>query len=144
MARWYIIHAYSGFENKVKESILSEARRMGLEAFIDAVEVPAETVTEVFKGKKRAVEKKVFQRPLCCGVIDTFNRSRRFHRHAARLGVDATSHNAGTGHCLSRRRRTRRSDAQEHWSARGLSQRHWKKGAQPAHHFLAGLWSGLS
>ncbi|MFP5434133.1 MAG: transcription termination/antitermination NusG family protein, partial [Alphaproteobacteria bacterium] len=30
MARWYIIHAYSGFENKVKESILSEAERMGL------------------------------------------------------------------------------------------------------------------
>ena len=58
MSRWYIIHAYSGFENKVKESILSEARRMGLEAFIDAVEVPAETVTEVFKGKKRQIERK--------------------------------------------------------------------------------------
>ena len=28
MARWYIIHAYSGFENKVRESILSEAERM--------------------------------------------------------------------------------------------------------------------
>ena len=58
MSRWYIIHAYSGFENKVKESILAEARRMGLEAFIDAVEVPAETVTEVFKGKKRQIERK--------------------------------------------------------------------------------------
>ena len=32
MARWYIIHAYSGFENKVRESILSEAQRMGLSA----------------------------------------------------------------------------------------------------------------
>ena len=32
MARWYIIHAYSGFENKVKEAILSEAERTGLEA----------------------------------------------------------------------------------------------------------------
>ena len=29
MSRWYIIHAYSGFENKVKETILSEARRLG-------------------------------------------------------------------------------------------------------------------
>jgi len=58
MSRWYIIHAYSGFENKVKDAILAEARRMGLEAFIDAIEVPAETVTEVVKGKKRAVERK--------------------------------------------------------------------------------------
>lgn len=58
MARWYIIHAYSGFENKVKEAILTEAQRMGLDAFIEAVEVPAETVTEVFKGKKRQVERK--------------------------------------------------------------------------------------
>jgi transcriptional antiterminator NusG len=58
MARWYIIHAYSGFENKVREAILSEATRKGLDVFIESVEVPAETVTEVFKGKKRAVERK--------------------------------------------------------------------------------------
>ncbi len=60
MARWYIIHAYSGFENKVREAILSEATRMGLDAFIDEVSVPTEETTEVFKGKKRKVEKKVF------------------------------------------------------------------------------------
>ena len=30
MARWYIIHAYSGFENKVRDSILSEAERMAV------------------------------------------------------------------------------------------------------------------
>ncbi|OYU14056.1 MAG: transcription termination/antitermination protein NusG [Alphaproteobacteria bacterium PA4] len=60
MARWYIIHAYSGFENKVREAILTEATRMGLDAFIDEVSVPTESVNEVFKGKKRTVEKKVF------------------------------------------------------------------------------------
>ena len=32
MARWYIIHAYSGFENKVRESILAEAERLAVEA----------------------------------------------------------------------------------------------------------------
>ncbi|WP_416907908.1 MAG: transcription termination/antitermination protein NusG [Polymorphobacter sp.] len=58
MARWYIIHAYSGFENKVREAILSEATRKGLDVFIDSVEVPAESVTEVVKGKKRVVERK--------------------------------------------------------------------------------------
>jgi transcriptional antiterminator NusG len=60
MSRWYIIHAYSGFESKVREAILAEAQRMGLDAFVEAVEVPTETVTEVVKGKKRQVEKKFF------------------------------------------------------------------------------------
>jgi transcriptional antiterminator NusG len=59
MARWYIIHAYSGFENKVRDSILSEAERMGLEALVEAVEVPTETITEVKRGKKVQVERKV-------------------------------------------------------------------------------------
>ncbi len=58
MARWYIIHAYSGFENKVRESILAEAERKGLEALVEAVEVPHETVTEVKRGKKVQVERK--------------------------------------------------------------------------------------
>jgi transcription termination/antitermination protein NusG len=58
MARWYIIHAYSGFESKVKESILAEAERKGLEALVEAVEVPHETVTEVKRGKKVQVERR--------------------------------------------------------------------------------------
>jgi transcription termination/antitermination protein NusG len=58
MARWYIIHAYSGFENKVRESILSEAQRMGLSEAVEQVEVPTETVTEVKRGKKVQVERK--------------------------------------------------------------------------------------
>ncbi|MEM7702687.1 MAG: transcription termination/antitermination NusG family protein, partial [Pseudomonadota bacterium] len=43
MARWYIIHAYSGFENKVKEAILAEAERLGLEEGVEEIEVPTET-----------------------------------------------------------------------------------------------------
>ncbi|QQN73233.1 MULTISPECIES: transcription termination/antitermination protein NusG [Croceicoccus] len=58
MARWYIIHAYSGFENKVKESILAEAERTGLDQLVEAVEVPTETVTEVKRGKKVQTERK--------------------------------------------------------------------------------------
>ena len=58
MARWYIIHAYSGFENKVRDSILSEAERMGLSQLVEEVEVPTETVTEVKRGKKVQVERK--------------------------------------------------------------------------------------
>jgi transcriptional antiterminator NusG len=58
MARWYIIHAYSGFENKVREAILSEAERKGLDQLVEAVEVPTETITEVKRGKKIQVERK--------------------------------------------------------------------------------------
>ncbi|EQB18627.1 MULTISPECIES: transcription termination/antitermination protein NusG [Novosphingobium] len=58
MARWYIIHAYSGFENKVKESILSEAERMGLSQLVEDVQVPHETITEVKRGKKVQTERK--------------------------------------------------------------------------------------
>jgi transcriptional antiterminator NusG len=59
MARWYIIHAYSGFESKVRDSILSEAERLGLSPLVEAVEVPTETITEVKRGKKVQVERKV-------------------------------------------------------------------------------------
>ena len=58
MARWYIIHAYSGFENKVRDSILAEAERLGLSQAVESVEVPTETVTEVKRGKKVQVERK--------------------------------------------------------------------------------------
>jgi transcription termination/antitermination protein NusG len=60
MARWYIIHAYSGFENKVREQILADATRMGLDALVESVEVPTETVTEVRRGKKVQSERKFF------------------------------------------------------------------------------------
>jgi transcription antitermination factor NusG len=58
MARWYIIHAYSGFENKVKEAIQAEAERLGLAQLVEQIEVPSEQVTEVKRGKKVSVERK--------------------------------------------------------------------------------------
>ncbi|MBA3053598.1 MAG: transcription termination/antitermination factor NusG [Sphingomonadales bacterium] len=58
MTRWYIIHAYSGFENKVRDSILAEAERKGLTPLVEEVEVPTETITEVKRGKKVQVERK--------------------------------------------------------------------------------------
>nr|WP_314443120.1 transcription termination/antitermination protein NusG [uncultured Sphingomonas sp.] len=60
MSRWYIIHAYSGFENKVRESILSEAKRLNLEALVESVEVPTEKVTEIRRGKKVTSDRKFF------------------------------------------------------------------------------------
>ncbi|USI74441.1 transcription termination/antitermination protein NusG [Sphingomonas morindae] len=60
MSRWYIIHAYSGFENKVKEAILADASRLGLEQLVEAIEVPTEKVTEVRRGKKVTSDRKFF------------------------------------------------------------------------------------
>jgi transcription termination/antitermination protein NusG len=60
MSRWYIIHAYSGFENKVRDSILSEAKRLGLETLVEAVEVPTEKITEIRRGKKVTSDRKFF------------------------------------------------------------------------------------
>ena len=60
MSRWYIIHAYSGFENKVRDAITAEATRMGLDQLVEAVEVPTEKVTEVRRGKKVTSDRKFF------------------------------------------------------------------------------------
>ena len=58
MSRWYIIHAYSGFENKVRDSIQSEANRLGLARFVEDIEVPTETITEIKRGKRVESERK--------------------------------------------------------------------------------------
>jgi transcriptional antiterminator NusG len=60
MSRWYIIHAYSGFENKVRDAIQSEAARLGLATLVEQVEVPTEKVTEVRRGKKVTSDRKFF------------------------------------------------------------------------------------
>lgn len=59
-AKWYVIHTYSGYENKVAQSIETVIKNRGLEDLIQAVVVPTETVTEVTKGKAKDVERKTF------------------------------------------------------------------------------------
>ncbi len=54
---WYILHAYSGFERKVKESIESRIQAFGLESKIKQIVIPTEAVTETVNGKKRTVER---------------------------------------------------------------------------------------
>ena len=58
--RWYIIHAYSGFERKVKESLESRVQAFGLQAKIGRVVIPMETVTQVRNGKKYNMEQLVY------------------------------------------------------------------------------------
>jgi transcriptional antiterminator NusG len=58
--RWYIVHAYSNFENKVAESIRDQAKQRGLVDLIDEVLVPKEKVTEARRGRKVETERKFF------------------------------------------------------------------------------------
>jgi transcription termination/antitermination protein NusG len=58
--RWYIIHAYSNFENKVAESIREQAKQRGLADHFDEILVPKERVTEVRRGRKVDTERKFF------------------------------------------------------------------------------------
>ncbi len=55
--RWYIIHTYSGFERKVKESLESRIIAFGLQSKIGQVLIPMEPVTEVRGGKKYTTER---------------------------------------------------------------------------------------
>jgi transcriptional antiterminator NusG len=55
--RWYIIHTYSGFERKVKESLESRVKAFGLESRIGKVMIPTEPVTEVRGGRKYTTER---------------------------------------------------------------------------------------
>ena len=55
--KWYIIHTYSGFERKVKESLESRVIAFGLEQRIGKVLIPTEPVTEVRGGKKYTTER---------------------------------------------------------------------------------------
>src|SRR5580698_5701111 len=55
--KWYILHAYSGFERKVKESIESRVQAFGLQDRVGRVMIPTEPVTEIINGKKRTVER---------------------------------------------------------------------------------------
>ncbi len=55
--KWYIIHAYSGFERKVRESIESRVQAFGLQDRIGRVMIPTEPVTELRNGKKYTIER---------------------------------------------------------------------------------------
>lgn len=57
---WYVLHTYSGYENKVKENIMMRAESMNMEDFIFNVAVPEEEVTELQDGEKKTKVQKTF------------------------------------------------------------------------------------
>jgi transcriptional antiterminator NusG len=58
--RWYVVHAYSGFENQVKKSLEDRVKRFGLEEKFGQILVPTEEVVEMRDGQKRKSDRKFF------------------------------------------------------------------------------------
>jgi transcriptional antiterminator NusG len=58
--KWYIVHTYSGHENKARLTLLERVRNNGLQDFFGQVLVPTESVMEVVKGQRRTTTRKFF------------------------------------------------------------------------------------
>ncbi|MEQ1484039.1 transcription termination/antitermination protein NusG [Methyloglobulus sp.] len=58
--RWYVVHAYSNFEGKVKQALEERIQREGLEQFFGKILIPTEEVVEMRMGQQRKSERKFF------------------------------------------------------------------------------------
>jgi transcriptional antiterminator NusG len=58
--RWYVVHAYSNFENKVKQALEDRIKREGLEEYFGKILVPTEEIVEMRMGQQRKSERKFF------------------------------------------------------------------------------------
>ncbi|MFC3053373.1 transcription termination/antitermination protein NusG [Kordiimonas pumila] len=85
-SRWYIIHAYSGFEGKVAAAIREQSVLQGLDALVDEVIVPTEEVIEIRKGKKVTAEKKFFPGYVLIKMILTDDTYHLVNGHAKVTG----------------------------------------------------------
>ena len=59
-SRWYVLHAYSGYEKKVSESIVEQSNKLGISQFIEEVLVPTQSIVEVKRGTRINTERKFF------------------------------------------------------------------------------------
>ncbi|MDH3694335.1 MAG: transcription termination/antitermination protein NusG [Gammaproteobacteria bacterium] len=58
--RWYVVHAFSGYEKHVQQSIKEHIQRVGMEEFFGDILVPTEEIVELRGGQKRTSERKFF------------------------------------------------------------------------------------
>lgn len=59
-AKWYVVHTYSGYENKVASNLEKTVENRHIQDLIQEIRVPTEIVTEIKDNKKREVERKIF------------------------------------------------------------------------------------
>ena len=60
LAKWYVVHTYSGYENSVAANILKAAENRKMQDLIQEVNIPMETVKEITDSGEKTVERKVF------------------------------------------------------------------------------------
>ena len=58
--KWFVVHTYSGFENKAKKSLEEKVQSEGLQDFFGEILLPMENVVEMVKGEKRTSKRKLF------------------------------------------------------------------------------------
>ena len=58
--RWYVLHAYSGYEKKVADSIMDQAQKLGISECIEEISVPTQNIVEVKRGVRVNTERKIF------------------------------------------------------------------------------------
>jgi transcriptional antiterminator NusG len=58
--QWYIVHTYSGFEDRVKETLQQRVEALGMGGKFGEIKIPTETLIEMKNGKKREVQRKFF------------------------------------------------------------------------------------
>ena len=59
-SRWYVLHAYSGYEKKVAENIVEQSNKLGISQFIEEVSIPTQNIVEVKRGTRVNTERKFF------------------------------------------------------------------------------------
>ena len=57
---WYVVHTYSGYENKVKANLEKSVENNGMQDLIQEVRIPVEDVVEIKNGKRRVVHRKIY------------------------------------------------------------------------------------
>jgi transcriptional antiterminator NusG len=57
---WYVVHTYSGFENRAKQNLEERVKNLGKGDFFSDILVPTETVVELVKGKRKTSQRKIF------------------------------------------------------------------------------------
>jgi transcriptional antiterminator NusG len=58
--QWYVVHTYSGFENRAKQNLEERIKNLGKEKFFSSILVPTETIVELVKGKRKTSQRKIF------------------------------------------------------------------------------------
>ena len=58
--KWYVIHTYSGYENKVKTALEERIKQFGKEEFFSEIVIPTENVVEMIRGERKTTSRKFF------------------------------------------------------------------------------------